>query len=204
MKSILLLCSVLFLSTGLRAQFLDNNFIYVNAGLSGGNYIGATLSLSHIYKEKLIFQLGYSDFLRNARSQPDDYEGGVIDALLWGTLSPTDQLRSYEFMMGKVKVLNQKGTTRLNLKAGLSYTQVIEPINFKRVDMSFLGPNYSFEYGLRNSVGILVNPELEFPFSRFFGLSVSPFLSLGNQHTNVGIGFKTMAGILRNRIKVEN
>jgi hypothetical protein len=204
MKSLLLLCSVLFLSTGLRAQFLDNNFIYLNAGLSGGNYFGGTLSLSNIYKEKLIFQLGYSDFLRYARSQPDDFDGGVMDALLWGTLSPTDQLRSYEFMMGKVKVLNHKGSTRLNLKAGLAYTQIIEPMNYKRMDTSVLGPNYSFEYRQINSVGILINPELEFPFSRFFGLSISPFLSLGNQHKNVGIGIKTMAGILRNRIKVEN
>jgi len=46
-------------------------------------------------------------------------------------------------------------------------------------------------------VGIVVNPEFEFPFGKYVGLSASPFFNFYKQTTVYGVELKLMLGKLR-------
>lgn len=43
----------------------------------------------------------------------------------------------------------------------------------------------------------IVNPKIEFPFNRFYGLTISPMLQVNKDRIYVGIGIGQMIGFLR-------
>ena len=46
---------------------------------------------------------------------------------------------------------------------------------------------------------MILNPKIEFPFSRFYGLTLSPLFQINKDRTYIGIGVGQMIGLLRKR-----
>ena len=67
------------------------------------------------------------------------------------------------------------------------------------IDDAFLTENYTWNYKTHNTLSLIINPKIEFPFTRFYGLTISPMLQINKDRTYVGIGIGQMIGLLRNR-----
>jgi hypothetical protein len=182
-----------------NAQFDENNAIYSTGELNLGNYIGVDINLNYVYKEEYSFKVGYSGNIRKPKSQPEDYTTGLTGILLLGSANPYDQLENYQIGIGKIYKINQSGTIRLNASIGLGYTIVREPENWERINNGFLAENYTWDYNKYNTVSLIINPKIEFPFSRFYGLTVSPMVQINKDRTYFGIGIGQMIGLLRKR-----
>jgi len=90
-------------------------------------------------------------------------------------LFPYDFYQSYQICFGKIYELNPKETVRANISVGLGSALV----NAER------------------SVSLIINPKIEFPFTRFFGLTFSPMLQLNKHSSYYGIGIGCVIGALR-------
>jgi len=86
-----------------------------------------------------------------------------------------DLYQSFQICFGKMYELNPKETLRANISIGLGSTLV----NAER------------------SVSLIINPKIEFPFTRFFGLTFSPMLQLNKYSSYYGIGIGCVIGALR-------
>lgn len=199
MKQLLLLLSFSISISNATAQFDVNNAIYATGELNLGNYIGFDMNLNYVYQEKYSFKLGYTGNLRKPKSQPDDYSSGLSGIFLFGLDNPYDQLENFQIGVGRIYKLNEKGTIRLNTSFGIGYTVIREPENWERINSGFLEENYSWNYRKYNTVSFILNPKIEFPFSRFYGLTLSPMLQINKDRTYFGIGIGQMLGLLRER-----
>ena len=185
-----------------RGQFFEDNFIYGNFALSpGGNYTVLNTSVSYVHK-RYTLEFGYSHFYREPHSIPDDFEP-LFDLY---PLPPSedsyyDQLRSYEFLVGR-QVNTGVKWIRLNLKAGLISSRITEVANWtKETQFTTLGSYEQYNYDLEHhyGLGLVLKPAVEFPFSRFAGLSVSPYLVLNDRTSAYGAQLSISLGYLRGK-----
>ena len=173
--------------------------MYTSGELNFGNYIGIDLNLNYVYKEKYSFKIGYTGNIRKPKSQPDDYSSGLIGILLFGAANPYDQLENYQIGVGKIYKLNPSGTIRVNISLGLGYTIINEPENWIKITNGFLAENYIWNYNKYQTFSLLLYPKIEFPLSRFYGLTLSPLLQINKDRTYIGMGIGHMIGLLRKR-----
>jgi len=194
-----LACGFVFASPSfLSAQFAQNHALYFSGEGNVGNYYGIDANVNYIYKEKFSLKAGYSAYVRRPRSQPEDYTSGLIETvLLFGLVNPRDKLQNLHMDFGWLIMLNQSRTLRLNASVGFGYTKITEPKNWERRTGGFLIENYSWEYNSSDAFSLILNPKIEFPFTRVFGLSVSPLMIINKERTYYGIGFGLMLGLLR-------
>ncbi len=179
------------------AQLNVNNTIYLTGELSLGSYIGIDINLNYIYKEKYSFKIGYVGNIRKPKSQPKNYASGLTGLFTFGLSNPYDQFENYQIGFGKIYNLNENGTIRTNLSFGLGYTTIREPENWELINDGFLTENYTWNYKKYNTVSIVINPKIEFPLTRFYGLTISPMLQINKDRTYFGIGIGQMIGLLR-------
>ena len=131
--------------------------------------------------------------------------------LLAGT-GPYDHIENYRFDVGRIYKLNKRGTVRINAAVGLGYATVTEPVNWKKekgnwVNNPLLLPliffsglfyeNYSWDYKEKSSISLIINPKIEFAFTRIGGLTISPMVQVNRYRTYFGIGMGMMLGVLR-------
>ncbi len=159
-----------------NAQFDVKNAIYTAAELNMGNYFGVDLSLNYVYKEKYLFKLAYTANIRTPKSQPENYTSGLVGVMFFGLANPYDQFENYQIGVGKIYKLNPSGTIRLNLNVGLGYSVITEPENWTEVDNSFFEENYTWKNHKYDTVSLMINPKIEFPFTRFYGFTLSPMV----------------------------
>lgn len=183
-----------------NAQFAEKNAIYHTSEITIGNYFGIDIHANYVLNEKYSFKIGYSGLLRHPRSAPENYSSGFIGAILFGLANPYDQLESFQIATGKIYTLNKKGTIRANLSIGLGVTIIKEPTNWQALDGNFITENYSYDYHKYNTLSLIINPKIEFPFTRFYGLTISPMIQLNKDRTYFGIGIGQMVGLLRKKI----
>lgn len=197
--SLFLFFILLSMSSNLKAQFAENNAIYGSPEIFGGNYFGASMHVNYVSQEKYSFQLGVSSHLRKPASQPSNYTSGFFGALLFGLANPYDQLINVQAKAGRIYRLNKSGTIRLNLMGGVAFTVIQEPYNWQPVNSLFLTENYTYDTNSFNTMSFVFNPRVEFPFTRFYGLSLSPVLIINKDRTFWGLGIGHMIGLLRGR-----
>ncbi len=196
--------AILIFSIGIHlanAQFDENNAIYSTGELNLGNYFGVDFNLNYVYKEKYTFKIGYTGNIRKPKSQPENYTSGLTGLLSFGLANPYDQFENYQLGFGEIYNLNKSGTIRANLSIGLGYTTIREPENWKFINEAFLTENYTWNYKKYNTVSLIINPKIEFPFTRFYGLTISPMLQINKDRIYFGIGIGHMFGLLRKRKK---
>lgn len=199
MNRILILLILFTCANELNAQFGQNHAIYLSSDLSLGNYIGIDENLNYTYKEKYSLKVGFSGHLRKPKSQPEDYSGGLLSVLSFGMINPFDQLLTYHIAFGRIFMLNESETIRLNAAIGIGYTTIVEPRDWHR-GTSFIAPNYGWEYKEYKRVSLIINPKIEFPVTRIVGLSVSPMIQVNTKRTYFGIGIGSMLGLLKKKL----
>ena len=182
-----------------NAQFADKHAIYAAEEFDIGNYLGGDLNLNYVFAESYSIKVGYSGHIRKPKSQPEKYTSGLIGNLLLNLADPYDQIENYQLLVGKIYSLNKKNTIRANVSLGLGYTTIREPGNWQPVNEGFLTENYTYEYSKSNTVSLIINPKIEFPFTRFYGLTISPMLQINKDRTYFGVGIGQMIGLLRKR-----
>ena len=97
--------------------------------------------------------------------------------------------------------LNKSRNIRANLLFGVGYTTIIEPENWKKVKGTIidgmLTDNYTWDYEKRHGISFIINPKIEFPITRYWGLTVSPMVQFNKDRTYFGIGIGSMLGLLK-------
>lgn len=179
------------------AQFFGNKAFYSSGELNFGNYIGVDLNLNYVYKEKYSFIIGYTGNIRKPKSQPSDYTSGLAGVFSFGLANPHDQMENYKIGVGKIYKLNESGTIRVNMSVGVGYTTIREPENWQTKSDAFFVENYTWNYKVQNTLSLILNPKIEFPFTRFYGLTISPMMQINKDRTYFGIGVGQMIGLLR-------
>lgn len=198
MKHILAIIIVFTCAIGAKAQFGQNHAIYLSTEYSFGNYYGLDANLNYVYKEKYSLKVGFSGHFRKPESQPEDYSGGLLSVFTFGLTNPLDQLFTYQVAFGKIFMLNKAETIRLNAALGVGYTIITEPEHWRSVN-GFVTPNYSWDYEEYERVSLIINPKIEFPFTRIVGLSVSPMLYINSKRTYFGLGIGKILGLLKKK-----
>ncbi len=188
--------------TLIRAQTNEDTY-YLSNELNFGNYLGIDFSLNYVFKNTYSLKAGFSGHVRKPKSQPENYSAGLNGLFSIGTENPYDHLLNYRIDFGTIYNLNPKGTLRLNLSFGLGYTIIKEPNDWQFIETDAtinLAENYSYSYTTYNTLSFIINPKLEFPFTRFYGLTISPMVQINKDRTYYGIGIGQMIGILQQKI----
>lgn len=193
MKKILVLIFILLFFSG-YAQLQENQLLYGNLEFSLGNYWGGNIGINFAVNNKFSLQLEYSGTSRTPKSIPSDYSIGLIDVFSLGTTTPKDRIQSVRFAAGKIQTINQPGTIRINLKAGISFLTVTKPTNWEKADVYFLTSNYTWKNKTTHQMGIVLKPEFEFLFANFAGIVVSPYCELTGNYNSVGVGIGMLLG----------
>lgn len=191
--SAILLC---LFSLQSQAQFAKNHSIYFQHGFSLGTHLGINTSLNYIHKNTLSFEFGGRFYGQKSKERPGDFKGGLVTGLTLGIDGGNDLYTDVHFLVGRIIPLNIPGR-RLNLKAGLSYTDVTKSVNFQVQDKSILVSNYSYDDHRFSTMSIIINPVLEYPFTQVFGLFVSGQLIANKETAFFGIGCGVIYGLLR-------
>ncbi len=178
------------------AQIRDENLVYVTAEFNIGNYKGFDLNLNMIDKKNYSYKIGILLNIRKPKSQPDDYTSGAASVFLLGLGDPYDSFVSYQISFGKIYNLNEMETIRVNVSAGLAYTKIREPENWQYTG-GFLDENYTWNYKKNQEISLIINPKIEFPFIKYYGLTLSPMLQINKKRTYFGIGIGKMIGLLK-------
>ncbi|MCK3685413.1 hypothetical protein [Maribellus sp. YY47] len=195
-KAILTVVSVIFFFQ-LNAQEWEKNAFYLSEDLSFGNYVGGNFNLNYIFNYDHVIQAGISGYFREAKSQPSDYSSGLILPLFTFGLSDLESMGNIQVLYGRIIRAKNGRTTRYNLSGGLAYTMIDEPTNWQRVNSGFLGPNYTYDTKETNTVSLIFHPKIEFPFSRYFGVSLSSTVLVNKDSAFFGLGFGILGGYLR-------
>lgn len=101
--------------------------------------------------------------------------------------------------------LNKSKTIRANLSFGLGLTTIKESNNWVLNNATTTYEGYqSFDTVKYNTISLIINPKIEFPFTRFYGLTISPMLQINKDRTYISIGIGQMIGLLKERKTNQN
>lgn len=183
---ILFLISIQFTN----AQVAKNNKLYASSELSIGNYLGVDVNLNMITKKNHIFKVGFTGNFRGSRSIPPRND---FDPL------PVDYFNSFQvgfgklYNIGKIENLDENGIVRANISFGLGITGLKERVNWRLNNNSY----YISDEKKISTISLIINPKIEFPLKKFFGLTISPMLQINKYRTYFGIGIGQMIGLVR-------
>lgn len=199
MKKTICLFILLLFFLNLNAQFSEKNAIYLIGELNAGNFGGGNSSLNYVFDNKYSFQAGISGLYRESKSKPADFSSGMI-RIFGSSSSVKEEMQNWQILVGKIFVLNKSGTIRFNMATGIGYTILKEAKNWKPVSKhGFGGANYTYDVERHGTLSLIINPRVEFPFSRYFGLTLSPILQINKDWTYIGFGVGMMIGLLRKK-----
>ncbi len=196
-RTILLLIFFISINTA-NARFSDKHAIYLTSELNFGNYVGVDFNLNYVYQELYALKIGYSGNMSSASSTPENYHPGAIAIIfIFGLFGPYDYLSNYQITVGKIFKMNDKGTIRANISAGIGYTTITEPSNWQGTNNNWMGPNYTFEHHKYKTVSLIINPKIEFPATIVFGPTITGMIQINKDRVFYGLGIGFMLGVLR-------
>lgn len=179
MIRLLLVFIFLLIQVKTHAQFFDNNFFYMDAGISVGNYGGVHLSLNHVHKEKHSIHIGISSLIKLNSPYNSFFKGleGII---------------SHEVLYGRVIKLSRD--SRISIRGGGALCN-----NYISTTLNSTDHSKAYLYEEERRLGYIFKPELEFPFSKVAGISFAPFVMYNPLNTAFGVEGKIMLGHLRRK-----
>lgn len=197
MKRIIVLL-ILIITYSSYAKFEDKNSIFATGTLNIGNYYGLGLNLNYVYDGEYSVCIGYTGNIRKPITQPENYSSGLIGIFFLGLTNPFDHFDSYIFTLGRIYNLNESVGIRANVSAGVGLTTIKESKNWKVSNDGVVSSNYTWNYYEYNTVSFIFNPKIEYLYSKYFGLTLSPIVQINKDRVNYGIGAGLMIGLLRN------
>lgn len=199
MKNAIILILITICMQNASGQVIKNKQLYLGTDFNLGNYKGFDIHLNYVLPNRYTLKMGYTGNLRKPLSQPDDYQSGLIDVFLLGLSRPFDQMETYQLGFGKILPFNHQKNIRAHLSVGIGYTIIKEPHNWQRDGGGWGSGNYTWDYNKYRSFSFVINPRIEFPFTRIYGLSISPMVQICKNRTYYGIGIGQMIGKLKEK-----
>lgn len=197
MKKILFILGMLFfVNVPSQAQFFKNKALYLTEELELGNYIGGNININFINNNDYSLKLGFSVNKKLAKNAPENFKSINL-------FGPYEKVDTYKILVGKIFRFKKAGKTRFHLSAGVNYTDLLEFTNWRKETTDsndafkdgFVYRHDSYRHG---TVGFVINPKIEFPFLKFFGLTITSNLNINKNRTLLGVGFGIMLGKTRN------
>lgn len=186
----LLVVALLFIEFGFAQK---QNRIYGNASLELGNYFGADVNICLVKNNKFSFTAGYLVHLHEPEDYPDDIDDS--DDL---PLAGLDDARHLYLSAGRVVMLGKSNVNRLNMLIGIARTKGSRKYDYVKLEESERGEYlYDYEYEEYTNFSLVINPKIEFAFTKVFGLYITPKVILNNKRNYYGIGLGMMLGKLR-------
>lgn len=183
------------------SQFSGKNLLYGDVGLFWGNHTGFELGINYIRNEKYSVQISYYHHIIEAQEMPEDFRTSSLfnfSPVIFPEVNVPDINHSFNILGGYVHNLNPKRTMRLNLQAGIAFLHMQYATNFQKKGSPLLfGDNYRYDFKYRNTIGVIINPRIDFPFFKGYGLSISPLVEFGGRKTTYGIGLINIFGLTR-------
>lgn len=192
----IVLVSLSLLTHSAKAQFAEKNWLYLSLGGVVGSHLGASVSADYVYNNKYSVELGWEQYIRSSQNKPDDYSSGLAGLLLFNLFQPYEQSDVFQLQAGRVLLLNETKSIRLNIMGGLAYTRIKDAFDFSPVNSSFLNENYTYEYRKYSTISLVIAPRIEFA-TRFYGISLSPKFIYNKDVIYFGLGLNHMLGVLR-------
>jgi len=189
---ILLICSIFCASAQeVKPKSLETSFLYLSFHVVAGNFNlpGLGVGLNYVYRCKYSAGVFYTRIGFRPKNNPNTHR-----PYKFGGQDPTEIMETLELLVGKVYNLNRAGTIRANLYFGAGLT-VYKKAVYGRWD--FRANNYPWHYEDRRLITFIINPKIEFPFTRVWGLTFSPMLGISSQGVFYGIGIGHMLGLVR-------
>lgn len=198
--SLLLILTFMVIGFSAKAQFAENNSLYLGTGFSVGNYKGADINFNYASQRNWSAQFGIKSVSREAENKPADFFGGVLGLVTRGFTDPVDKITSYQFLGGKMLLLSESNvSTRLNLLTGPTINRFQKSVNFERNTTAggVLTGTYTFEKEKSSSIGWMVKPTLEVTFGKVIGLAFNPYLHFNSVDFSYGFDIQLLIGILQ-------
>ena len=193
----LFLAFLLLAAIPANAQFSQKNALYLTTEIGKGNYLGLNAGINYVYNQTYSFAVGFSGQIRKAKTTPADYSSGITGIFSFGLANPSDQMGTLYLTAGKIFLIEQTGSVRFHLSLGMGYTVITEPANWQPAEGGGITENYTYDAYSYGTISLIINPKIEFPFTRYFGLTLSPVLQLNKDRIYIGIAFGSMIGILK-------
>ncbi|MBK7336243.1 MAG: hypothetical protein IPJ00_08765 [Saprospirales bacterium] len=170
--------------------------IYLSALGGVGTHTTGTISLDLITPNNVFFSLGYRTHARNSPNVPSDYIGS---ALLFDSDGIPDQQTQLLTLTGGKVIPTGSPRIRFILAGGLGFGNITRPVNFVKENGLF--NNYDYDKETSPSFGLVLNPRVEFPLTRYAGLSVGAQSVLSSKDFSVGPEILFHFGFLRERTR---
>ena len=107
--------------------------------------------------------------------------------------NPNGTLRTAGTKSASYNLLDENGIVRANISFGLGITSLKERVNWRLNNNSY----YISDEKKISTISLIINPKIEFPFKKFFGLTISPMIQINKYRTYFGIGIGQMIGLVR-------
>ena len=192
----LVLISISLIAHIAKAQFAENNWLYLSLGGALGSHLGASISADYVYNNKYSLEIGWEQLVRSSQNKPSDYSSGLAGLLFLNLLKPYEQSDLFQFQAGRVLILNETKSIRLNLMGGLAFTRIKDAFDFSPVDSAFLTENYTYEYKEYSTISLVIAPRIEFA-TPIYGISLSPRFICNKDIIYIGLSLNHMIGVLR-------
>ena len=194
MNKILIVILVCLVPLSCLGRGSNDVYIYGEAGGGGGNFASGKFGVNAIY-QNLCFGISYYGQFANAQNVPPDYDPGLV---IFNRL-PQQTLNFVCFTAGWV-VYAHNPRIRYLLKGGLALGSSTLPDTYTPVYYGYFGPNYDVSYQTIFLAGLHLNPTIEFPLTRGFGLSVGLWSNINTVRSSYGIEGNILFGRLRGRM----
>ncbi|MCD6062265.1 MAG: hypothetical protein K0R82_176 [Flavipsychrobacter sp.] len=169
-------------------------WVYGHAGIG---YIPGNVSLLIGLNASIsdhIVSVGVADNYMKPRNLPADYDGGnTIFAS-----RPDNRYLSLQLQYGRMFTLPTP-LVRFALRGGLSVGKAEDIVGYTRKDQGWLfyGSNYEPVYEKKLAAGLVANPQLEFAFTKGWGLAVGVFADINSYKPLGAVYISTIFGRLR-------
>lgn len=191
-------------SQQIYGQFWENNYLYGNIGITGGNYFGANVGANLIFNEKYFINVGILSLQTESNEKPNGYSAGS-GILGSGDSDIMDRYNTPFVTAGYVLKLSSKFRVIFDGGLGLQFRHYATDFKVHESNGTFGGfdygssPSHDFEWKDDVSAAFIINPRLEFLLSHIYGVGISPLFILNKNETFIGIGIHNIIGSIRKR-----
>jgi len=204
MKISLLVAGVLICQI-VSAQLPENSNLYLKAGGIVGNYYGVDLSLEYISHKEQSFSAGVYFQNRKSPDIPEDYVSplGIMGKVMFWGLDldyPKVELTTFYLSTGKVLKSNS-GKIRYDLSGGIGVNYIVAPANFIKKEPLESAENYSYTFNKGYSLGLIINPSVDFAIWKYFGFSTGITSMISKEGFTCGIEIAYLIGLVNNKYK---
>lgn len=177
---------------------------YLKETLGVGTHLMIGLSLHFIHKKN--FTVAVQGFweTRTASTLPKDQSP---DSYL--VFPPSNDLYTIGILLGKI-IESKSKLVRYDIRGGINFGQMKRPINFRPITPApppsgpsqvpqpiAFGVKYHHDVEKKTIIGIVINPTIQFTFSKIIGLSLGVRSNINHQDITAGIEAGLMIGLIR-------